>query len=56
MAQATNQAAFPLEKVSDMEYKFDLGGIKILFEKEKNDAILHMRLLQGGMDIVFDKE
>ena len=56
MAQATNQAAFPLEKVSDLEYKFDAAGIKVLFEKEKNDAILHLRLLQGGMDIIFDKE
>ncbi len=56
MAQATGQDAFPLDKVSEFEYKFEAGGIHLSFTKEKNDLVTGFRLKQGGMDLLFDKE
>ena len=55
-AQATGQPSFPLEKVSDLEYKFDAAGVKILFTKDKEGNIPSFNLLQGGMNLVFEKE
>jgi hypothetical protein len=55
-AQATGQPSFPLDKVSDLEYKFDAAGVKILFTKDKEGNIPSFNLLQGGMNLVFEKE
>jgi len=50
MAQGTGQSAFPLEAVSENEFKFDPAGIKIRFQ----DGSLNLK--QGGMDIIMKKE
>ncbi len=55
-AQATGQPSFPLDKVSDLEYKFDAAGVKILFTKDKEGNIPSFNLMQGGMNLVFEKE
>ena len=55
-AQATGQPSFPLDKVSDLEYKFDAAGVKIVFTKDKEGNIPSFNLLQGGMNLVFEKE
>jgi len=55
-AQATGQPSFPLDKVSDLEYKFDAAGVKIIFTKDKEGNIPSFNLLQGGMNLVFEKE
>lgn len=55
-AQASGQGAFPLEKVSDLNYKFEAGGIEITFVKDEDGGIRAFRLKQGGMDLIFDKE
>ncbi len=55
-AQATGQSAFPLEKVSDLNYKFDAAKIEILFIKENDGGIRSFRLKQGGMDLLFNRE
>jgi D-alanyl-D-alanine carboxypeptidase len=51
-AQATNQSAFPLEAVSETEFKFDGAGIVLSFNKSSNE----MTLKQGGGMFVFKKE
>jgi D-alanyl-D-alanine carboxypeptidase len=55
-AQATGQSAFPLERVSDMKYKFDAAGIEIEFLTNDKQIIHAFRLKQGGMEFVFEKE
>ncbi|MBL7766908.1 MAG: beta-lactamase family protein [Chitinophagaceae bacterium] len=55
-AQGTDQAAFPLEKVGELDYKFDAAGIKITFVRDATDAISSFHLFQGGMDLLFEKE
>ena len=55
-AQATGQPSFPLDKVSDLEYKFDAAGVKIVFTKDKEGNIPSFNLMQGGMNLVFEKE
>ena len=54
-AQASGQSAFELEKVGDLEYKFDLAGIKMILHKEKDETIRSFTLKQGGMDMLFEK-
>lgn len=56
MAQATGQSAFPLDKVSEMKYKFEQAGIEIEFLQNEKGNIHAFRLKQGGMDMVFEKE
>ncbi|GBL35661.1 D-alanyl-D-alanine carboxypeptidase [Filimonas sp.] len=56
MAQAKGQGAFPLDKVSELEYKFDAAGIKITFVKDEKGNIPSFKLLQSGMNLVFEKE
>lgn len=56
MAQATGQSAFPLEKVSDMKYKFEAAGIEIEFLPNEKGNVHAFKLKQGGMDLVFEKE
>jgi hypothetical protein len=56
MAQASGQSAFPLEKVSELEYKFDAAKIQIKFSKDANGNILSFNLKQSGADLKFEKE
>lgn len=51
-AQASGQSAFPLEKISDTEFRFDLAGIVILF----NPDLKSFTLQQGGGEFIFVKE
>ena len=51
-AQATGQGEFPLEAKSESTFTFDTAGIKLDFDSEKKT----MKLLQGGMEILFTKE
>lgn len=56
MAQATNQSAFPLEKINDLEYQFEQAGIKITFQQNETGQYIGLQLLQGGMDLFFEKK
>ena len=50
-AQATGQGSFPMEAVSETEFKYDAAGIVITFpEKGK------LNLKQGGMDFLMERE
>jgi len=51
-AQASGQSAFPLEKISETEFRFDLAGIVILF----NTDLKSFTLQQGGGEFIFVKE
>lgn len=51
-AQASGQSAFPLDKISDTEFRFDLAGIVILF----NPDLKSFTLQQGGGEFIFVKE
>lgn len=50
-AQATGQSAFPLEAVSETEFRFDAAGIKISFP---TDGKLNIK--QGGLDLLMSRE
>jgi D-alanyl-D-alanine carboxypeptidase len=50
-AQATNQSAFPLDAVSETEFKFDAAGVVISFSGDSE-----MVLKQGGGKFSFKKE
>jgi D-alanyl-D-alanine carboxypeptidase len=49
-AQATGQAAFPLDAADESNFKFDAAGIKISFSENT------LTLKQGGMNIVMTRE
>lgn len=51
-AQASGQSAFPLEKISDTEFRFDMAGIVILF----NPDLKSFTLQQGGGEYIFVKQ
>ncbi|WP_326982651.1 serine hydrolase domain-containing protein [Chryseobacterium sp. MYb264] len=51
-AQAMGQGAFSLEAVSENEFKFDMAGIKIKFNPEKNT----LDFAQGKNQFTFKKE
>lgn len=51
-AQATGQAAFPLEAYASHQFKFDAAGIKIEFVPQDQKLILR----QGGMKYEMQKE
>lgn len=51
-AQATGQAAFPLEATSLKSFKFDKAGVVLEF----NDNKTQMTLKQGGKEFLFVKE
>jgi hypothetical protein len=55
-AQATGQSAFPLDKVSELNYKFEAAKIEITFIKENDGGVRSFKLNQGGMDLVFNRE
>jgi CubicO group peptidase (beta-lactamase class C family) len=55
-AQATGQAAFPLEKVSELSYKFEAAKVEITFIKDADGGIRSFNLKQGGMDLIFNRE
>lgn len=50
-AQATGQSSFPLEAISETEFKFDAAGIRIIFTEGDQ-----LNIKQGGMDILLKKE
>ncbi|KQT21594.1 D-alanyl-D-alanine carboxypeptidase [Chryseobacterium sp. Leaf405] len=50
--QATGQDAFPLEAVSENEFKFDIAGIKVKFNAENGT----MDFAQGANQFTFKKE
>ena len=52
MAQATGQTAFPLEVVSDSEFKFDPAGIKMKFNPDKNTIDFN----QGSLVLTFTRQ
>lgn len=52
LAQASGQSAFPLEKKSDTEFRFDMAGIVIEF----NPGLKSFTLKQGGGEFVFVKQ
>lgn len=54
-AQATGQRSFPLEAMSETEFKFDGAGIRITFGKDSNNKTT-LTLKQGGMEFLFEKE
>ncbi len=49
--QGTGQPAFPLEAVSEQEFRFDQAGIRITFNEPGK-----MQLKQGGLDLLFTRE
>lgn len=51
-AQATGQAAFPLEGVEENKFQFEMAGIIMEFDPSENSMIL----LQGGGKFNFKKE
>ena len=55
-AQATGQSAFTLDKISELEYKFDAAKIHIEFIRDASQQILSFKLKQNGMDLSFEKE
>jgi CubicO group peptidase (beta-lactamase class C family) len=55
-AQATGQGAFPLEKVSELKYKFEEAKIELEFIQDKDGGIRSFNLKQGGMDLIFNRE
>lgn len=52
IAQATNQPSFPLEAIEKDKFKFDMAGVIMEFNPDKNEMILK----QGGGVFVFTKE
>ncbi|MFN1215406.1 serine hydrolase domain-containing protein [Chryseobacterium kwangjuense] len=50
--QATGQGAFPLEAVSETEFKFDMAGIRMKFNAEKGT----MDFSQGANQFTFKKQ
>ncbi len=52
MAQATGQAAFPLEDLGNNKFNFEQGGIEIQFNDKKSE----MTITQGGNGLLFTKE
>jgi hypothetical protein len=50
-AQATGQSAFPLEPVTETEFRFDAAGIRITFPETGK-----LNIKQGGMDILMNRE
>ena len=55
-AKATGQSAFPLEKVSELKYKFEEAKIELEFIQDKDGGIRSFNLKQGGMDLIFNRE
>ncbi len=48
MAQATGQGAFPLDIKAKDQFAADAYGIEIHFERDANNAVASLQLLQGG--------
>ena len=53
-AQATGQAAFPLETISETEFRFAQAGIVMIFYKTSSGEVAGFTLKQGG-DYIFKK-
>ena len=52
ISQATGQSSIPLEATEKDKFKFDLIGIKMEFNPDKNE----MTVKQGGQTVLFTKE
>lgn len=50
-AQGTGQSAFPLEAVSETEFRYDAAGIKISFPEDGK-----LNIKQGGLDLLMSRE
>lgn len=50
-AQGTGQGAFPLDPVSENEFRFDAAGIRIIFPEPGK-----LNIKQGGLDIIMNRE
>jgi len=50
-AQGTGQSAFPLDPVSETEFRFDAAGIRITFPETGK-----LNIKQGGMDILMNRQ
>lgn len=50
-AQGTGQSAFPLDPVSETEFRFDAGGIRISFPEAGK-----LNIKQGGLDLLMNRE
>jgi len=55
LAQAEGQSAFQLEKVTELEYKFEVAKIKLVFTKDDKGNFLQFTLHQNGQELVFEK-
>jgi CubicO group peptidase (beta-lactamase class C family) len=56
LAQATGQSVFPLDAVSETEFKFDAAGILMIFKRDDDGNIRQFTLKQGGGNYLFEKE
>ncbi len=56
MAQATGQGAFPLTAVSDDHFAATALGVKVWFKRGADGRVNAIRFVQGGNDIVANRE
>jgi serine-type D-Ala-D-Ala carboxypeptidase/endopeptidase len=56
MAQATGQGAFEIEVNGKDKFSADAFGIEIQFERDSNNAVKKLALLQGGQTLRGDKK
>ncbi len=56
MAQATGQGAFEIEAKTKDQFSADAFGIEIQFERDANNAVKKLALLQGGQTLRGDKK
>ena len=52
MAQASGQSAFPLDAVSETNFKFDMAGVEIIFNAKEGT----MTMKQSGMSFQYKKQ
>lgn len=56
MAQATGQGAFPLAAVSEDHFAAPAFGIKVWFKRGADGKVNAIRFVQGGNDVVVNRE
>jgi serine-type D-Ala-D-Ala carboxypeptidase/endopeptidase len=56
MAQATGQGAFEIEAKAKDQFTADAFGIEVQFERDSNNAVKKLALLQGGQTLRGDKK
>lgn len=55
-AQATGQSSFPLDAVSETEFKFDQAGVVMIFELAKKGKVQTFTLRQRGRSFVYTRD